>query len=101
MPGTTTAPRALVVDDAPENRMLVSALLVQQGFDVAQAEDGEGAVRAASQNPLDLIVLDLGLPDIDGVEVCRRVRGVSDAPGLVLTAAGTELGKGGNLRGGG
>ena len=50
MPGTT-APRALVVDDAPENRMLVSALLVQQGFDVAQAEDGEAAVQAASLTP--------------------------------------------------
>jgi DNA-binding response OmpR family regulator len=92
MPGTT-APRALVVDDAPENRMLVSALLVQQGFDVAQAEDGEAAVEAASQNPLDLIVLDLGLPDIDGVEVCRRVREFSDAHVLMLTAQDTELDK--------
>jgi DNA-binding response OmpR family regulator len=92
MPGTT-APRALVVDDAPENRMLVSALLVQQGFDVAQAEDGEAAVKAASLNPVDLIVLDLGLPDIDGVEVCRRVREFSDAHVLMLTAQDTELDK--------
>jgi DNA-binding response OmpR family regulator len=92
MPGTT-APRALVVDDAPENRMLVSALLLQQGFDVAQAEDGEAAVKAATQNPLDLIVLDLGLPDIDGVEVCRRVREFSDAHVLMLTAQDTELDK--------
>jgi DNA-binding response OmpR family regulator len=89
----TTAPRALVVDDAPENRMLVSALLVQQGFDVAQAEDGEAAVRAASADPVDLIVLDLGLPDIDGVEVCRRVREFSDAHVLMLTAQDTELDK--------
>jgi DNA-binding response OmpR family regulator len=93
MPGITTAPRALVVDDAPENRMLVSALLVQQGFDVAQAEDGEAAVLAASLSPLDLIVLDLGLPDIDGVEVCRRVREFSDAHVLMLTAQDTELDK--------
>jgi DNA-binding response OmpR family regulator len=92
MPGTT-APRALVVDDAPENRMLVSALLVQQGFDVAQAEDGAAAVKEASANPLDLIVLDLGLPDIDGVEVCRRVREFSDAHVLMLTAQDTELDK--------
>jgi DNA-binding response OmpR family regulator len=89
----TTAPRALVVDDAPENRMLVSALLVQQGFDVDQAEDGEAAVRAASLRDLDLIVLDLGLPDIDGVEVCRRVREFSDAHVLMLTAQDTELDK--------
>jgi DNA-binding response OmpR family regulator len=93
MPGITNAPRALVVDDAPENRMLVSALLVQQGFDVAQAEDGEAAVLAASLSRLDLIVLDLGLPDIDGVEVCRRVREFSDAHVLMLTAQDTELDK--------
>src|ERR1700712_2979646 len=93
MPGISTAPRALVVDDAPENRMLVSALLVQQGFDVAQAEDGEAAVLAASLSPLDLIVLDLGLPDIDGVEGCRRVREFSDAHVLMLTAQDTELDK--------
>jgi DNA-binding response OmpR family regulator len=93
MPGSTIAPRALVVDDAPENRMLVSALLVQQGFDVDQAEDGEAAVRAASLRDMDLIVLDIGLPDIDGVEVCRRVRAFSDAHVLMLTAQDTELDK--------
>jgi DNA-binding response OmpR family regulator len=92
MPGITS-PRALVVDDAPENRMLVSALLVQQGFDVDQAADGEAAVRAASLHDLDLIVLDLGLPDIGGVEVCRRVREFSDAHVLMLTVHDTELDK--------
>jgi DNA-binding response OmpR family regulator len=93
MPGSSTTPRALVVDDAPENRMLVSALLLQQGFDVDQAEDGEAAVRAAQAHALDLIVLDIGLPDIDGVEVCRRVRAFSDAHVLMLTAQDTELDK--------
>src|SRR4051794_32269699 len=93
MPGTTVTPRALVVDDAAENRMLVSALLIQQGFAVDQAADGEAAVLAAERNPLDLIVLDIGLPDIDGVEVCRRVRNFSDAHVLMLTAQDTELDK--------
>jgi DNA-binding response OmpR family regulator len=93
MPGTTATPRALVVDDAAENRMLVSALLIQQGFAVDQAADGEGAVAAAEQHPLDLIVLDVGLPDIDGIEVCRRVREFSDAHVLMLTAQDTELDK--------
>ena len=93
MPGTIAPPRALVVDDAAENRMLVSALLIQQGFAVDQAADGEGAVAAAEQHPLDLIVLDLGLPDIDGIEVCRRVRQFSDAHVLMLTAQDTELDK--------
>ena len=73
--------------------MLVSALLIQQGFAVEQAADGEAAVRAASESPLDLIVLDIGLPDIDGVEVCRRVRAFSDAHVLMLTAQDTELDK--------
>ena len=86
-------PRALVVDDAPENRMLVSALLIQQGFDVDQAADGEAAVRAASAADLDLIVLDIGLPDIDGIEVCRRVRAFSEAHVLMLTAQDTEIDK--------
>jgi DNA-binding response OmpR family regulator len=92
MPGLTS-PRALVVDDAPENRMLVSALLIQQGFAVEQAADGEAAVRVASESALDLIVLDVGLPDIDGIEVCRRVRAFSDAHVLMLTAQDTELDK--------
>ena len=93
MPGTTASPRALVVDDAAENRMLVSALLIQQGFQVDQAADGEAAVQAAEQTLPDLIVLDIGLPDIDGVEVCRRVRSFSDAHVLMLTAQDTELDK--------
>ena len=93
MPGTIATPRALVVDDAAENRMIVSALLIQQGFAVDQAADGEAAVLAASQTPPDLIVLDIGLPDIDGVEVCRRVRSFSDAHVLMLTAQDTELDK--------
>src|SRR4051794_14397616 len=93
MPGTTAAPRALVVDDAAENRMLVSALLIQQGFTVDQAADGEDAVQQAERTAHDLIVLDIGLPDIDGVEVCRRVRHFSDAHVLMLTAQDTELDK--------
>src|SRR6195952_5501161 len=93
MPGTTITPRALVVDDAAENRMLVSALLIQQGFAVDQAADGEAAVLAAERTQLDLIVLDIGLPDIDGVEVCRRVRSFSDGHVLMLTAQDTELDK--------
>jgi DNA-binding response OmpR family regulator len=86
-------PHALVVDDAPENRMLVSALLIQQGFAVDQAEDGASAVRAVAGRDHDLIVLDVGLPDIDGIEVCRRIRATSDAYVLMLTAQDTELDK--------
>ena len=73
--------------------MLVSALLIQQGFQVDQAADGAAAVAAAEKTSPDLIVLDIGLPDIDGVEVCRRVRSFSDAHVLMLTAHDTELDK--------
>ena len=73
--------------------MLVSALLIQQGFAVEQAADGEAAMQVASESALDLIVLDVGLPDIDGVKVCRRVRVISDAHVLMLTAQDTELDK--------
>jgi DNA-binding response OmpR family regulator len=93
MPPAPVTPRALVVDDAAENRMLVSALLIQQGFEVDQAADGAAAVQAAERTQPDLIVLDIGLPDIDGVEVCRRVRSFSDAHVLMLTAQDTELDK--------
>jgi DNA-binding response OmpR family regulator len=86
-------PRALVVDDAPENRMLVAALLAQQGFEVDQAADGGEAVAAAADGGHALIVLDLGLPDMDGLEVCRRVREHTDAHVLMLTAHDTEVDK--------
>jgi len=92
MPGSTITPRALVVDDAAENRMLVSALLIQQGFTVDQAADGEDAVQQAERTPHDLIVLDIGLPDIDGVDVCRRVRAAHARLAiLILTARSSEL----------
>src|SRR3954451_24889675 len=93
MPGTTVTPRALVVDDAAENRMLVSALLIQQGFAVEQAADGEAAVLQASRNEPALIVLDIGLAHIDGGEVCRRAGAFSDEHVLMLTAQDTELDK--------
>ena len=86
MPGLTT-PRALVVDDAAENRMLVSALLIQQGFAVDQAADGEAAVRAASAGDLDLIVLDVGLPDIDGIEVAAKLTAADRERAVILTSS--------------
>src|SRR5258705_125712 len=86
MPGSTITPRALVVDDAAENRMLVSALLIQQGFAVDQAADGEAAVLAASQTPPDLIVLDIGLPDIefDRLDTCSAERRVAFSRATLL-----------------
>ena len=88
-PGRRT--RALVVDDEPAILRVVSAYLEQAGFDVAQAEDAASALAAARRDPPDVVVLDLMLPDVDGIEVCRRLRTFSDAYVLMLTARAEEV----------
>lgn len=78
--------RILVVEDDPAVRNLVTTALDLHGYDVEKAETGELAVmEAASRNP-DLIMLDLGLPDIDGVEVISKIRGWSAVPIIVISA---------------
>lgn len=78
--------RILVVEDDPAVRNLVTTALGLHGYDVEKAETGELAVmEAASRNP-DLIMLDLGLPDIDGVEVISKIRGWSAVPIIVISA---------------
>ena len=81
-----TCPHILVVEDDPAVRNLVTTALGLHGYDVEKAETGELAImEAASRNP-DLIMLDLGLPDIDGVEVIAKVRGWSAVPIIVISA---------------
>ena len=82
--------RALVVDDEPGLVEIVSAYLVREGFEVESAGDGEQAVELARRNSPDVIVLDLGLPGIDGIEACRQIRGFSDAYIVMLTARAEE-----------
>lgn len=78
--------RILVVEDDPAVRNLVTTALDLHGYDVEKAETGELAImEAASRNP-DLIMLDLGLPDIDGVEVISKIRGWSAVPIIVISA---------------
>jgi DNA-binding response OmpR family regulator len=84
-------PRVLVVDDEPSLSQTVSYTLRREGFDVATAGDGRAALDAAQSQPPDLIVLDLSLPGIDGLEVCRRIRRTSAVPILMLTARGEEV----------
>ncbi len=88
-----TARRALVVEDSTAGRMLVAALLTQQGFEVCEAVDGITAVDIARAAEPELILLDVGLPGIDGMEACRRIRDFSDAYILMLSARDSELDK--------
>ena len=78
--------RVLVVEDDDEIADVLRRSLRQEGHEVRTAVDGEEALEAARDFSPDLVVLDLGLPKLDGVEVCRRLRTDSDVPILILTA---------------
>ena len=91
--GAPTRPRALVVDDEPPLVELVRSYLEREGFEVADAHDGETAVELARRFEPQVIVLDLMLPGMDGLEVCRRIRSFSDAYIVMLTARTEELDK--------
>jgi DNA-binding response OmpR family regulator len=84
-------PRVLVVDDEPPIVDLVRGYLVREGWTVDWVADGASAVERARAISPDVIVLDLMLPGIDGIEVCRRVRTFSDAYVLMLTARAEEI----------
>jgi two-component system, OmpR family, alkaline phosphatase synthesis response regulator PhoP len=87
---TVSSPRdlILVVDDDPNIVALIRAYLVRAGFDVITARDGPAALRLAREHRPRLLVLDLMLPELDGMEVTREVRRDSDVPILMLTARG-------------
>ncbi|HYM51455.1 MAG TPA: response regulator transcription factor [Candidatus Limnocylindrales bacterium] len=83
----------LVVDDEPKIVQVVRDYLEHAGFKVVTALDGEGALRAATTLRPDLIVLDLGLPDIDGIDVTRSLRRAGAVPIIMLTARAEESDK--------
>jgi DNA-binding response OmpR family regulator len=85
------AQTVLVVDDETMVSEVVGKYLRREGFDVVTAEDGETALAAAQKHKPDLVVLDLMLPKLDGLEVCRRLRARSQVPVIMLTARGEEL----------
>ena len=92
--GSTRARRrALVVEDEMPLVRLVAAYLEREGFDVASAGDGEAALELARSFRPDVVVLDLMLPGMDGIEVCRRLRSFSDAYVVMLTARAEEADK--------
>lgn len=92
--------RVLVVDD---DRALLRALSVglgSHGYEVLTATDGSGGITRTALDEPDVVLLDLGLPDIDGLDVCNRIRQWTDVPVIVLSAAGSEQRKVSALDGG-
>ena len=86
--------RIVLVDDDANLRHTLGYALRQEGFEVFVAEDGERGLEAFHQSRPDVVLLDVMLPNLDGFEVCRRIRKESDVPILMLTARDTELDKG-------
>ncbi|WP_149204958.1 response regulator transcription factor [Actinotalea subterranea] len=83
--------RALVVDDEPALAAVVTGYLEREGFEVEVAHDGSDALDRARTRDPDVVVLDLGLPGTDGIEVCRRLRTFSDCYVVMLTARADEV----------
>lgn len=85
--------RILVADDDPHIREVVAFALESAGHSVHAREDGPSAVAAAQASPPDLVILDIMMPGIDGIEVCRRIRARSTVPILFLSARDEEIDK--------
>ncbi|GAC1496131.1 MAG: hypothetical protein NVS2B15_18440 [Pseudarthrobacter sp.] len=93
MPSMPEPRRAVVIEDDPDIRGLLVRVLVKQGFEVTQAAAGLPGVEEVRRAKPDLVTLDLNLPDLDGLEVCKLLREFSDAFIVMLTARGDELDK--------
>ncbi len=87
------ATRVLVVDDEPQIRRAIRAGLTAHGFVVEQADTGESALDQISLNPPDVVILDLGLPDLAGIDVVREVRSWSTVPIIILSVKDSERDK--------
>ena len=85
--------RILLVDDEQSIQTLLSYPLRKEGYDVVQATDGRQALDRFDEQAFDLVVLDLMLPRVDGLEVCRRLRNRSSVPIIILTAKSEEIDK--------
>jgi len=83
--------RLLVIDDEAELRTMLSSYLVAGGYEVMEASNGEQGLHLALSHDLDLAILDVGLPDMDGFEVLRRLRASSNLPVIMLTARAEEV----------
>ncbi len=90
----------LVIEDDPDIRGLLVALLKRAGMRTREAADGRAGVRAFFEERPDLVVLDIGLPELDGWQVLERIRDLSEVPVLMLTAEGEQVQKVRGLEGG-
>ncbi len=93
MTGTTTVSTVLVVDDQPQNIRLLEAILTPRGYVVRAAASGSEALEAVAGSDIDLVLLDIVMPGMDGYEVCRRIREQADTaylPVVMVTASGDE-----------
>ena len=91
--GSSDPTSVLVVDDQPPNLRLLEAILGPRGYDVRTAQSGKDALAAIALGGVDLVLLDIVMPEMDGYEVCRRIRGHADTaylPVVMLTASGDE-----------
>jgi len=85
------APSILVVDDDPHIRDVVRFAFEKTGMTISVAQDGKEALRQFDRNVHDLVVLDIGMPEMDGLEVCRQIRKTAETPILFLSARDEEI----------
>jgi len=85
------SPHVLVVDDEPDIVEPVTYALEKAGFEVTSVGEGETALQMAQSDRFDVVILDIMLPGLSGIDVCRRLRGESDVPILMLTARDAEV----------
>jgi len=83
--------RVLVVDDEPQMVGIIAYALEQEGFEVLAAYDGETALRRVKEEKPDLVILDVVIPEVDGFEVCRRIRRQTTIPVIMLTVKRDEI----------
>lgn len=84
-------PKVLIADDEPNIREVISFALERAGYAIATARNGSEALHQFRRGPLDLIILDIGMPEMDGLEVCRQIRKASEVPILFLSARDEEI----------
>ena len=89
----SNAPHILVIDDEPQIQRAIRTILTEKGFQVSTASRGEEGLTLAAAREPDIVILDLGLPDIDGIEVTRRLREWTQCPILILSVRDSERDK--------